>query len=60
MEQVMTRCMVKTICMKKWNRLSAANHQEKKIFFSWFFGIFFAKNPKKAKKLNKFYIKMSD
>ena len=27
MEQVMTRCMVKTICMKKWNRLSAAKHQ---------------------------------
>jgi len=28
MEQVMTRCMVKTICMKKWNRLSAAKHQD--------------------------------
>jgi hypothetical protein len=26
MEQVMTRCMVKTICMKKWNRQSAAKH----------------------------------
>ena len=27
MEQVMTRCMVKTICIKKWNGLSAAKHQ---------------------------------
>ena len=26
MEQVMTRCKVKTICMKKWNRKSAAKH----------------------------------
>ena len=24
----MTRYMVKTICMKKWNRLSAAKHQD--------------------------------
>ena len=31
MEQVMTRCMVKTICMKKWNRESAAKHQIPKI-----------------------------
>jgi hypothetical protein len=28
MEQVMTRCKVKTICMKKWNRSSAAKHQK--------------------------------
>ena len=28
MEQVMTRCTVKTICMKKLNRSSAAKHQK--------------------------------
>ena len=27
MGQVMTRCKVKTICMKKWNRQSVAKYQ---------------------------------
>ena len=31
MEQVMTRCMAKIICMKKWNRQSAAK------YFKFFF-----------------------
>jgi hypothetical protein len=33
MEQVMTRCMVKTIYMKKWNRLSAAKYQKLNIWY---------------------------